>query len=82
VAWSAQEEAWICSWLEKSLASPYYNSKINWKLCVKNLKESSEYSLFEKEHVDATKIMECAKRIARRERKSLSDYLKEMKQSR
>ncbi len=73
MAWSDEEEAWISAWIEKYVASPHYNSKINWKLCVKHLKESHECIIFEKEHIDATKIRECAKRIARRAKKSLSE---------
>lgn len=77
MAWSAEEEAWIVHWLTQYISSPYYNtSKINWKKCERDLRASQDRELFENEHLDATKIMECAKRIAKREKKSLLDYVK------
>ena len=78
VAWSAEEEAWIISWLKKYVVSPHFNSKINWRMCLKDLLESDEHSIFSKEHQDPTKIMECVKRIAKRESKNLGDLVKDM----
>lgn len=49
---------------------------MNWKLCLKGLLDSDKCSIFPKEHRDPTKLMECAKRIARRNSQNLGDYIK------
>ncbi len=46
-------------------------------MCVRDLRESDQCALFSKEHVDATKLMECAKRIAKRDAKTLGEFLQE-----
>lgn len=79
VSWSQEEEEWIDRWLDGYVSSPHFNLKnINWKLCLKDLLASEHTrSIFPVEHQDATKIMECMKRVAKRESKSLGTYVKE-----
>jgi hypothetical protein len=73
LSWSHDEEEWILKWVGNHLKSPQYNSKINWKLCLKELRRDKLAKLFPEEHQDSTKIMECAKRLAKKHKKTIAE---------
>lgn len=78
VSWIHEEEEWIKGWVRKHLESPQYNSKINWKLCLKDLRTDQDIlPFFPDEHQDSTKIMECAKRMAKKVKQSIADMCQE-----
>lgn len=66
LSWTVEEEQWIVRWITKHLKSPEFNKKINWQLCLKHLRLDPLVSHFPEEHLDHTKIMECAKRMAKK----------------
>jgi hypothetical protein len=74
VSWIQEEEEWIKEWVRKHLESSQYNSKINWKLCLKDIRADKDIlPSFPEEHQDSTKIMECAKRMAKKQKQSIAE---------
>lgn len=71
LSWNHEEEKWIISWVANHLQGPCFNSKINWKLCVKDLQKDKTLTAFPIEHQDSTKLMECAKRMAKKRKKTI-----------
>lgn len=66
INWSNEEEAWIAGWVSKYVHGATYEKRINWKAAVKEINNSEAKEIFHPEHIDSTKLMECAKRLAKK----------------
>ena len=68
LAWSIEEEVYIAKWIEDYVASSTYNitARINWKKLEAHIKNDKATNIFLDEHIKHTKLMECAKRMAKR----------------
>jgi len=67
--WSEEEEKWLVNWISTYTQTPSYemNNRVNWKRArIDLLNDDQAKLIFASEHIDATKMRECSKRIAKR----------------
>lgn len=63
-SWSREEEMYIAKWVEEYIGSPCYqmNGRLNWKKLEEAVKNDPHVrEIFQEDHLQSTKLMECAK---------------------
>jgi hypothetical protein len=75
--WSKEEELWIVGWVEGYVKGPTFDKstkRINWKKFEHDLKTNDDVAgIFQADHQNSTKVMECAKRLAKKLGVSVQD---------
>lgn len=68
--WSHDEEIWIVGWIEDYVNGPTFDKsskRINWKKIGQDIQKNQQaQAIFDPEHLNTSKIMECAKRLGKK----------------
>jgi hypothetical protein len=65
-SWTNEEEAWVVEWVSQYVHGATFDKRINWKAALKEITSSDAKSIFAEDHLCSTKLMECAKRLAKK----------------
>lgn len=53
-------------WISQYVQGATYDKRINWKAALKDIESTNAKMIFAEDHLDSTKLMECAKRLAKK----------------
>lgn len=65
-SWTNEEEIWVVQWVSNYVQGPTYDKRINWQAALKEISSTNARAIFAEDHLSSSKIMECAKRLAKK----------------
>lgn len=65
-SWTNEEETWIMQWISQYVKGSTSEKRIQWITALKDIRSTGATHIFAEDHLSTSKLMECAKRLAKK----------------